>query len=207
MARRKNRNNSFEKRIKQQRQAERLTKQAQKQTGRLREKLLIQAKMATASKKQQKQIKKSYKRDSLEENRRKTKAQEAYFRIASKTTSQHDANIPKNAKQRLARAQQSFFYAATRVFWRSGSIEQRNENIVAALQGVILKSGRPIQNLQDAVEYVREQYAGSYPTMQMVIEGKVDTEGNLTFLQEIEERDPSPKPISRKQIRSVRVNM
>ena len=78
----------------------------------------------------------------------------------------------------------------------------RNENIVAGLQGVRLQSGRPIQNLQDAVEYIKERYGEEYPTMEKTMKGRYDTEADVDFQGEEERQDASPRPVSRKSLRA-----
>lgn len=136
------------------------------------------------------------------ENKRRTAMQVSYFKQAAKTEAQREAGTSLTQQQKLARAEQSFFYSATRVLWQGGSPEYRNENIVAGLRGVHLSSGKPITNLQDAVEYVKERYADTYPTMDMVRKGRFDTDTDLDFLGEVEEIETSPRPISRKSLRA-----
>ena len=132
------------------------------------------------------------------DNERITKMQVNYFRSANRTEAQKQAGEPLTQQQRLARAEQSFFLAATRVLWQGGSPNFRYENIVEGLQsyGVRLQSGRSIENLQDAVQFVKEQYGDRYPTMQMVEEGYFD-------IDETETIEDSPRALSRKRLRSL----
>lgn len=131
------------------------------------------------------------------DNERITRMQINYFRSANRTEAQVQMNAQPTNQQRLARHEQTFFFAATRVLWQGGSPQMRYENIVEGLQsyGVRLQNGRQIENLQDAVQFVKEQYGNKYPTMEMVREGYFD--GN-----EEETKDPSPRPLSRQRLRS-----
>lgn len=159
----------------------------------------------------QRQLKKEQQTQALEElsnaeNKRRTAMQENYFRMASRTEEQKANNQPLTNEQKLSRAEQSFFYAATRHLWQGGSAAMINENIVAGMEynNLRLKNGQLVTNLQMAVQWVKEAYGDEYPTMDKVKQGKYDTKKSLEFMGEIEERNPSPLPISKKQLRMAR---
>lgn len=143
---------------------------------------------------------------SFAENQRITKMQENYFRSASKTMAEKMDETGPTAQQRLVRMEQSFFYSKTRVLWLGGSESMRNENIVAGLRGIRLASGRTIQNLQDAVEWVKEQFPDEYPTLERVMKGVYDTDNDTFFQDEEEAEDASPSPISRAEFRALGVS-
>lgn len=134
-----------------------------------------------------------------EENQRRTKMQINYFRSAARTKAQIENDEDLTPQQKLARAEQSFFYSSTRVFWGAGSANLRNENILEAFENARLESGRRVENLQDAVQFIKEQYPDEYPTMERALRGEYDTEDKM-FQGEQEEESTSPPPISRSQL-------
>lgn len=133
---------------------------------------------------------------SYEENLRRTQMLENYFRSASQTEAQRQAGVPRTDAQRLARAQSAFFYSKTRVLWQAGSPGMRNQNIVAGMEGIKLESGRPVQNLQDAFDFIAQEYADEFPTMEKLKKGLINT-FDESFLNEEEYEDDSPEPITR----------
>lgn len=143
------------------------------------------------------------KEKSFQQNQRLTRMQENYFNSATRTPEQREANVPRTSQQKLARNEANFFYSKTQVLWERGSVEMRNENIVAALQGQRLQSGAKVQNLQDAVQYIKEMFSQEYPTMESVNKTSFDTLEDTTFNQESEDESISPPPISYAEFRAL----
>lgn len=112
--------------------------------------------------------------DSAAVNRRKTMQMEAYFRRSAYTEAQREGNLPKTPEQRLIRAEQNFFYRKTQTIWQGNVTDMnlRNEYIINTLKesGITLKTGRLVQNLTDAVDYVKEMFPSEYPTMDKIKE-------------------------------------
>lgn len=136
--------------------------------------------------------------NTIAENARFTQMRKNEFAKAKLTDAQKavkDAGgKPELTKeQRLARAESDFFYQATRELWLGGNVEQRNENIVAAMKGLRLESGKPVENLEDAFQYVKEHAKGKVPTEENIDEFDFD---------EQESEGDSPPPISLKQWRA-----
>lgn len=133
-----------------------------------------------------------------QDNERITNMQKNYFRSAARTEAQKQAGESLTQQQRLSRAEQSFFMAATRVLWQGGSPNMRYENIVAGLNsyGARLSSGRIVENLQDAVQFIKETYGDAYPTMDKVKEGYFDYD-------ESEPIAKSSRPLSAKRLRGL----
>lgn len=214
------------------RAAERLTKQAQLQAGKIKQETLKhvnnlkQAVRDSYYNRQNKQYKQTitqlqtrtrsgreYERKiaeqtrelSFEANQRHTKQQENYFRSAAKTEEQRAGNLDTTPAQKLARMEQSFFYSKTRILWLGGSESMRNENIVAAMNTLRLESGKRVSNLKDAVQWIKENYAEEYPTMERVMKNMYDTEDDNFFQNEEEKRDGSDPPVSRSEWRELGV--
>lgn len=150
---------------------------------------------------QLRQVSENLREKSFAENERLTKMQENYFKSASLTPDQREANVSRTAQQRLARKEADFFYSKTQVLWERGDVERRNENIVAALEGKVLQSGAKVQNLSDAVQWVKEQFPEEYPTLKDAKSTVKDTLNDMEFQGESEEESTSPPPISRSQFR------
>lgn len=157
----------------------------------------IEAKLNTSREYLQKQALRNKPKKEIE-NKRLSEMQKNYFRSAHRTEAQKQANAPLTNQQRLAKAEQIFFFSATRVLWQGGSPEMRYENVVEGLKsyGARLSSGRMVENLQDAVQFVKEQYGDKYPTMDKVKEGYYDFDESETI-------EDSPRAISRKKLRSL----
>lgn len=134
-------------------------------------------------------------RPSSSDNSRKTKMQESYFKRANLAEGQ----ITRTAEQKLIRQEQTFFYAKTRHLWEGGSPAMRNDNIVSGMQdyGLKLSNGQSIENLADAVQWVKENYSKDYPTLSKAIEGRYDTENDPDFNEEVENETGSPPSISK----------
>lgn len=144
------------------------------------------------------------KRLSAAENRRRNEMVKSYFRSAAKTETQLRGDIGLTPEQKLIRATQAQFYKDTRVLWQGGSPELRNENIIAGLQqyGATLPNGKPVENLQDALDLMMQMNPDKYPTMDKILKGEWDTEED-DFADEVEEEAPSPPPVSRKAFRNM----
>ena len=124
------------------------------------------------------------------ENQRRNSMLQNYFRSAQKTQAQLEDKEFNTPQQQLARLEQSRFYAATKPLWMNGSPEYKNENIVEAMSGIRLDNGRPISNLQDAFEYIKNNDP-NWPTLDKVMRGEIDTD-DYYFQGEEEEQDGSP---------------
>ena len=144
---------------------------------------------------------------SLSENIRINDMVMDYFRSASYTSSQKEAGTAKSIEQQYARDVSEHFYSTTAPLWRGGDKGMINENILAALENVTLSSGRRVQNLQDAMEWVRETYGeASWPRRRSVENGEVDTsDGGFGSVQE--EQGGSPPYITVTELRRMGVNI
>lgn len=150
---------------------------------------------------QLRQISENLREKSFSENERLTRMQKNYFNSASLTEEQRESRIPRTSEQQLAREEANFFYRKTQVLWERGSVERRDENIVAALNGQVLESGAKVQNLQDAVQFIKEKFAEEYPTLKDAKSKVSDTLKDKEFQGESEEESTSPPPISRAEFR------
>lgn len=157
----------------------------------------LESKLQISTKYQQK-LTNRIKPNKQQDNERITNIQKNYFRSAARTEAQKQAGEPLTQQQRLSRAEQEFFMKATRVLWQGGDTHMRYENIVAGLNsyGARLSNGRIVENLQDAVQYIKEIYGDAYPTMDKVKEGYFDYD-------ESEVIEDSPRPLSAKRLRGL----
>lgn len=144
---------------------------------------------------------------SLAENNRINNMVIDFFRSDKITQSQKEAGQGKTVEQQYARDVQSFFYTATHSLWANGSKSMINENILAALENVRLQSGKRVQNLQDALEWVKEVYGEeTWPKRRSVENGEVDTsDGGFGSVQE--EQGGSPPYITVTELRRMGVNI
>lgn len=127
--------------------------------------------IATSSRERVEQFERYLHTDSDLVNQRKTRQMEAYFRSASLSEAQRQSGERKTPEQRLARAQQEFFYRMTQTIWQGNTTpDDRNNYIVDVLRNsnVRLESGRKVQNLTDAVQYIQETFP-NFPTMNDVL--------------------------------------
>ena len=125
-----------------------------------------------------------------QENARRSAMLKNYFRSASKTQAQLEDRDFNTPQQQLSRLEQSRFYAATKPLWMNGDARYRDENIIEAMSGIRLESGRYISNLQDAFEYIK-QNDPNWPTLEKVMKGEIDTD-DYDFQGEQEEETGSP---------------
>lgn len=151
-----------------------------------------------------KKVAEQNKRLTAAENKRRTEMVKNYFKSAALTEGQRLEDSGRTPEQKLARAIQTQFYKDTRVLWQGGSPELRNENIIAGLQhyNAKLSNGKTVENLQDALDLMKELNPDNYPTMETILKGEWDTEDD-EFANDIEEEAPSPPPVSRKAFRNM----
>lgn len=144
---------------------------------------------------------------SLSENIRINDMVMDYFRSDKITQSQREAGQGRTIEQQYARDVQSYFYNATKPLWVAGSKGMINQNILAALENVTLSSGKRVQNLQDAMEWVRETFGEeNWPKRRSVENGEVDTsDGGFGSVQE--EQGGSPPYVTVTELRRMGVNI
>lgn len=133
---------------------------------------------------------------SIQENARINKMITKYFEQGSKTESQKASNEPRTQRQKFIRSQANFFYGATKQLWFGGSVEMRDENILYGMRNFRLESGKRVQNLQDAMQWVKEQFPDNFPTDYDDNVLVSDTFMDAVFAEEEEEESDSPPTIS-----------
>lgn len=136
------------------------------------------------------------------ENARMNKMVRSYFEQANKTESQKVANEPRNSRQKAVLSQKNFFYGATKQLWFAGSVEMRDENILYGMRNFTLESGKRVQNMQDAMQWVKEQYTTQFPTDDNDNLFITDTFEDAIFAEEEEEESDSPPIISLQAFRA-----
>lgn len=136
------------------------------------------------------------KRSTQEDNDRINKMVKSYFEQGNKTTSQKANKEPRTSRQKLIRSQANFFYGATKNLWFAGSETLRDENILYGMRNFKLESGKRVENLQDAIQWVMEQFPGKFPTDSNGNVFVSDTFEDAVFGEESEPEDDSPPTIS-----------
>ncbi len=139
---------------------------------------------------------------SARENVRINRMVSNYFSQAVKSEAQRAGVEPVNPRQRLIQSQKNFFYGATKQLWFGGSAEMRNENILYGMRNFTLESGKRVQNLQDAIMWVKEHYPDRFPTDESENLYVSDTFADSVFSEEVELEDDSPPIISLQAFRA-----
>lgn len=129
-----------------------------------------------------------------------------FFRSDRLTASQKANGEKRTPKQQYARDIQAHFYEFTKPLWIRGDKAMRNENILAALSTAKLQSGKYVENMQDAILWVKENDGGTFPKIRNADNGQIDTTDS-TFAEGEEQDSGSPPYMTQEAFRALGVSI